>query len=67
MMKNQRSDAEKDKLIENSKRIGINEIMRQNNGNIDMINISIEKYRENCVETKKILVKSGVYKTSIKC
>ena len=54
MMKNQRSDAEKDKLIENSKRIGINEIMRQNNGNIDLINISIEIYRENCVETKEV-------------
>ena len=54
MMKNQRSDAEKDKLIEKGKRIGINEIIRQNNRNIDMINISIEIYRENCVETKEV-------------
>ena len=34
MMMSQRSDAEKDKLIEEGGRIGINKIFRQNNGNI---------------------------------
>lgn len=33
MMRSQRSDAEKDKLIEEGKRIGINKTIRQNNGN----------------------------------
>ena len=33
MTKSQRSDAEKDKLVEEGKRIGINKIIRQNNGN----------------------------------
>ena len=32
MMKSQRSDAEKDKLIEEGKRNGINKITMQNNG-----------------------------------
>ena len=33
MMKSQRGDTEKDKLIEEGKRIGIGKIIRQNNGN----------------------------------
>ena len=33
MMKRQRSDAENDKLTEEGKRIGINQIIRQNNEN----------------------------------
>ena len=33
LIKIQRSDDKKDKLIEGGKRIGINEIVRQNNGN----------------------------------
>ena len=32
MMKSQRNDAEKDKLIKEGKRIGINKIIWQNNG-----------------------------------
>ena len=54
----------KDKLIEERQRIGINGIIRQNNGNIwskksnktriKMINISVETYNKNCVETIEV-------------
>ena len=54
----------KDKLIEECQRIGINGIIRQNNGNIwskksnktriKMINISVETYNKNCVETIEV-------------
>ena len=34
MIENQRGDAEKDELIEEDKRTEINEIIRQDNGNV---------------------------------
>ena len=60
-MKSQRNDAEKDKLIKESKSIGINKIIWQNNGktssqkkfffkNVKRINISAKTFKENGIE-----------------
>ena len=70
MMKSQRGDTEKDKLIEEGKRIGISKIIRQNNGNsqskkiiflthIWMIKVSIKTYAENCTNTVTVNEKGG--------
>ena len=60
MIKSKRSDAEKDKVIDQDKRIVINKITRQNNGNtksknyfltfIRMININSKTYENSGVE-----------------